>query len=1664
MRDENKSVSSVASSGPLLDLDQDQFKPRDITLFSLFYPLFKQEKHPRSAWERIRYCVVTLELLTLAFFHVNPKTRLQTTLSKAINFVDLSSLQFILAENLSIVSVAISQFDCQTSANGTLYFRGTQMECFGSKPIPASIGFTMSIIFLIVYFALLVVYNLLIYQYNPKYGGLFSIPSPGFQLAESVFIFGVVFAMRTLIDWPFWRFAITVGVSIFLILWILIRQPFYHVMGNFLAIARWTLFGCVRACLELGYLISGFVHGTKADTIKLVITIVCGVLGICGSIGLSFVFYHVLKKRRRQLWLLSDDGMPLADVDDPLHNNLPKIKNFGQVEVGVRFIQEKEYKSCDYLSYVDLIYTSALKQHKSVAILHFHYANFLTHFRKNHVKAQSVFRTARRSNPSWPLRFVLFCQSKEQSTLSGIGNEIANAQLQSEMGKAAEMHETAKNTLRHFFSNLTSPKPKLEIIPILLHMIVENEGKARKIYEGLLNTHPQSTQLLRDYASLLLDIFNDEDMADVILTRADQIEENWTGPVEAGSGTEGQRERGKLKDGEENGLGVDGMQKEGVFGDEDEEKHRSQASRKSNQKKEMEMKRKRKKKADTLITDISGHNVDNLIVTGARMCSQITLLHVLFVGAMIAGLVVYLQMSKHYSTDLSTLRSITRLAEYTGRTATYGLMFIVHELQYGFTYSVPADGKSAAVFEEDEVRAGLIEGGKYMTQMTQSIFDLTDFTEVWVSPDVELYEFTMHITTNPHKTGVPEIDDLPAQPMVKTQTRTNINLLSALTSLAQKSGEMGSCELVEKENTNRKSVTYPTFTSDAVFIVANSPQTIMNGLKRAIFAYSDETAQSANTMISVFLIIVLGMGALVASWLLLTYIIFTRRMMVTRKRALMDMLEVPKPKLQSVIRRLIEKEDTLDGTGSASVESSVSEDGDEGEDEVDEEGGDDENKSEWKKVEAKEEKKEHSRNTSSNSGHPINSIFLPEDMSKPLVNGLGEINPTHSQHLSTFSIPSDFRLLPSPTQPLSPFPFQSMDFEPLTPMLPGQTQQLSLLDSRRNSFPFVTQDVQIGLQPMSGGRFHSLPQVSNSLLTPPILSPHRGTNLSQAGPILGFTPRRSSLNLNMGSLMTNEMREREEQKRKKEEERRKRKEEEEKKQKAEEKARKEEESKKMKDEQTALLASGKASDSQKGFLRKVINDEKWEEKLTVDIDTLTITHSSLPSPLSKSMLACISLNMLLGLASILSLAVLAIVLVTRYKRTNYNITVSGMRTSILALVEFLNLRLLFPFANICPTDANITFDRSTNPVFKGYEHLTIDKDQIYALLAKSSNYFQQLHSATHYGESVYALTNDSYYDDFDMTRLSTEDNEKTLLRQNMCFMETSEQGTCADENRIFNIKFPQYGLASLIARMRLYVWLMATERLDDYSDHHPIPRYIASACRYDLRSGMNKLTNEILESSQRMILMSQTIITIVTAVCSLMILVSLLFTALKWLDMVMQNLIESQKLLSLLPTSRDEKEIQLLPSMMTMYRPLDEGRMRIIDAVLSVVESIDENEKKESLNQNLDFLMITTTQVFADEEADMEKRDYEAIDAHKRDHRLLRQRLTRLSDEINLNQVASTRVARRYLVRLFDSHFIDDDVAFGNSIPTREKVLVEQGSMVIYGDEENDVKELREIE
>ncbi|KAA6360352.1 MAG: hypothetical protein EZS28_044122, partial [Streblomastix strix] len=122
-----------------------------------------------------------------------------------------------------------------------------------------------------------------------------------------------------------------------------------------------------------------------------------------------------------------------------------KLKNAKQIEPRLRFLQDKDIRSNVYIKYVDYVYTYGFKRHKKNVLLQFQYGIFLQYYRKNWIKAQSVFKLARSSNPSIPLKFILYCKAKEGGGQGGQrGSELSSINFLSKMAQAEEFYQAAK--------------------------------------------------------------------------------------------------------------------------------------------------------------------------------------------------------------------------------------------------------------------------------------------------------------------------------------------------------------------------------------------------------------------------------------------------------------------------------------------------------------------------------------------------------------------------------------------------------------------------------------------------------------------------------------------------------------------------------------------------------------------------------------------------------------------------------------------------------------------------------------------------------------------------------------------------------------------------------------------------------------------------------------------------------------------------------------------------------------------------------------------------------------------------------------------------------------------------------------------------------------------
>lgn len=86
MEDDNKSIMSQSSTLSLNSSHGEAFSKTDEVIFTLFYPLYDQEKKPGQEWPVILWVVQFIQLFALAFFRTDPETYHPTAISYVLYF------------------------------------------------------------------------------------------------------------------------------------------------------------------------------------------------------------------------------------------------------------------------------------------------------------------------------------------------------------------------------------------------------------------------------------------------------------------------------------------------------------------------------------------------------------------------------------------------------------------------------------------------------------------------------------------------------------------------------------------------------------------------------------------------------------------------------------------------------------------------------------------------------------------------------------------------------------------------------------------------------------------------------------------------------------------------------------------------------------------------------------------------------------------------------------------------------------------------------------------------------------------------------------------------------------------------------------------------------------------------------------------------------------------------------------------------------------------------------------------------------------------------------------------------------------------------------------------------------------------------------------------
>ncbi|KAH7815790.1 uncharacterized protein MONOS_15063 [Monocercomonoides exilis] len=717
--------------------------------------------------------------------------------------------------------------------------------------------------------------------------------------------------------------------------------------------SKWCLFGFLRLFDEILYAIEG-ATGNWIVTIVLQVVVL-----IAGIVACAVLLPKIGQKMREKKYLLTAFGSQLLDIYTKNPSlALPPLKKPERVGPSLRFIQQKEYDSMMYLTFADYVYTHALKSNPNDSMLCFQYATFLLSYRKNYMKANTLIQKARSLSPGAFLNFVLFCKAKEnggrangQNGGNGTGNMNTFA-FTTLMAKAEKHHEQAVSSMKDFFENITSMQPDYKAIPGLLNSIVKNEEISRKSYEELIASHEQNTGVLRSYARLLLDIYDDEDEAEMILNRAEQIEEDYgfsesmththTGSFNEGSfgmgdayemsgrrSARGDRtgaeheanmprvvrrgsfevNTGSVKDGTNGDKGAEGssLEAQNLEGDRESlarsEAQWQQSSSGMRRHRTTNRRRRKKKKKEATIVDlvVGGHGEQGNRESEYNRLKLIEKsLHMLNIGVLVGALIVYVIKTNAYQSNLQTLRNVCDLSFHSARSATIGYNYLIYDKRYNYTDPPKMDEWPTGMIQRKDLLKMMEETSENLASMLGRIHQSTSNLEVWETADISTYFFTIATKNITHPDGsVEEVLD------TKKQILRSSSMLEVVATVSQMMHHLFLTNISSRPQD-------PDFLSNIQYLTFNCPVPILDGAKRVIIYYYEILNKQCDEIMLVLIIILVTSLTPLTVIQLLVYVLYTWKSVKNRMRAYQTMLDMPKNKMQSVIRRLLRDEDEED--------------------------------------------------------------------------------------------------------------------------------------------------------------------------------------------------------------------------------------------------------------------------------------------------------------------------------------------------------------------------------------------------------------------------------------------------------------------------------------------------------------------------------------------------------------------------------------------------------------------------------------------------------------------------------------------------------------------------------------------------------------------------------
>ncbi|KAH7826403.1 uncharacterized protein MONOS_4221 [Monocercomonoides exilis] len=350
----------------------------DTVSFFLVYPLYDQGRNDTKPWVIISWIIMTLQLWGTAGYGVNFQNI--PIINQILGFLDGSAfaglfetgflvmnvlamaiflfvlLFFILCASLMkkilvsspwILSVerTVASIYFSICFIPTLNILMTSVDCRNSvlaiQPLQVcwdTVHIIITVFSLLVFICVAffhMYYSLLIFNMNPKRGGLNSHCNGKAAAIISLFITMQVVVTRVTMTDRGWRSILTVVPALGVLAFVMMTLPFYHIEKNVWIAVTLICYWWIRWGCEIGYWMPNNVA-----------FIILWAVMLCIMVASSIAVALFIRKRLKMHFLLSPNCEPIVDPSDPeAITKLPKrLRNPADAQLAIRFLFE--HKLC----------------------------------------------------------------------------------------------------------------------------------------------------------------------------------------------------------------------------------------------------------------------------------------------------------------------------------------------------------------------------------------------------------------------------------------------------------------------------------------------------------------------------------------------------------------------------------------------------------------------------------------------------------------------------------------------------------------------------------------------------------------------------------------------------------------------------------------------------------------------------------------------------------------------------------------------------------------------------------------------------------------------------------------------------------------------------------------------------------------------------------------------------------------------------------------------------------------------------------------------------------------------------------------------------------------------------------------------------------------------